>query len=61
MKKFKCFTKSGTNQEAIAVAQANNIQAAQHYFAAQKKLPIEDFLHIFSVSEWKQKSTSETS
>ena len=61
MKKFKCFSKSDTNQEAIAVAQANNLQAAQHYFAAQKKLPIEDFLHIFSVSEWKQKNTSETS
>ena len=61
MKKFKCWLKAGTNQEAIAVAQANNLQAAQHYFAAQKKLPMEDFLRIFSVSEWKQKNTSETS
>jgi hypothetical protein len=54
MKKFKCFSKSDTNQEAIAVAEADNLQAAQHYFAAQKKLPIEDFLRIFSISKIEQ-------
>lgn len=57
MKKFKCYTSSDTNQEAVAVVEAEDKQAAINYLAAQKKLPIENFLRIFSVSEWKQKNT----
>ena len=57
MKKFKCYTSSDSNQEAIAVVEANDIEAAVNYFAAQKKLAVTDFLRIFSVSEWKQKNT----
>ena len=51
MSKFKCFIKSDSNQEAIAVTDAKDLDDAIFYFAAQKKLPIEDFLRIFSVSE----------
>jgi hypothetical protein len=57
MHKFKCYNNSDTNQEPMSVVEAKNIHAAISYFAAQKKLPIEKFLRIFSVSEWKQKNT----
>ena len=56
MKKFKCFIKSDINQEPIAVIEATNQQSAANYFAAQKQLAVEDFLHIFSISEWDQKN-----
>ena len=57
MKKFKCYNSSDSNQEAIAVVEAKDIDAAVNYFAAQKKLEVVDFLRIFSVGEWKQKNT----
>ena len=53
MKKFKCYTTSDINQETVSVVEAENIPAAINYFAAQKKLSIENFLRIFSVIEWK--------
>ena len=51
MSKFKCFSKSDSNQEAIAVVDAKDLDDAVFYFAALKKLPTEDFLRIFSVSK----------
>ena len=51
MSKFKCFSKSDSSQEAIAVVNAKDMNEAIIYFAAQKKLPIEDFIRIFSVSK----------
>lgn len=57
MKKFKCYTASDSNQETISVVEAENTHAAINYFAAQKKLSVENFLRIFSVSEWKPKNT----
>ena len=57
MKKFKCYTASDVNQEAVSVVEAKSKEAAIEYFAAQKKLEVVDFLRIFSVSEWKQKTT----
>ena len=56
MRKYKCYNTSDTNQETVSVVEAENTHAAINYFAAQKKLPIENFLRIFSVSEWKQKN-----
>ena len=57
MKSYKCYNTSDTNQETVSVVEAENIHAAISYFAAQKKLSIEDFLRIFSVSAWTRKST----
>ena len=57
MKKFKCFTKSDTNQEAIAIVEAVDQTAAAKYFAAQKKLEVSKFLSIFSISECRPKNT----
>ena len=51
MSKFKCFSKSDSNQEAIAVVDAKDLDGAVFYFAALKKLSTEDFLRIFSVSK----------
>jgi len=51
MSKFKCYNKSDSSQEVISVIDAKDLDDAVFYFAAQKKLPIEDFLRIFSVSE----------
>jgi len=57
MQKFKCYNTSDINQETVSIVEAENIHAAINYFAAQKKLPIEKFLRIFSVSEWEQKNS----
>jgi hypothetical protein len=57
MQKFKCYNTSDINQETVSIVEAENIHAAINYFAAQKKLSVENFLRIFSVSEWKQKNT----
>ena len=57
MKKFKCFTKSDINQEAIAIVEAVDQTAAAEYFAAQKKLEVSKFLSIFSISECHPKNT----
>jgi hypothetical protein len=57
MEKFKCYNTSDTNQETVSIVEAEDINAAINYFAAQKKLSVENFLRIFSVSEWKQKNT----
>jgi hypothetical protein len=56
MKKYKCYNTSDTNQETVSVVEAENIHAAINYFAAQKKLPIENFLRIFSVVKWNQEN-----
>ena len=57
MNKYKCHTASDTNQETISVVEAKNIHSAINYFAAQKKLSVENFLRIFSVVEWDRKNT----
>ena len=51
MGNYKCFSKADPSQEAIAITKAKDLDDAVFYFAAQKKLLIEDFLRIFSVSE----------
>ena len=51
MSKYKCFSKSDSSQEAIAVVEAEGINEAIVYFATQKKLPMGDFVRIFSVSK----------
>ena len=51
MNKFKCYSKSDPSQEAISVGKAKDLDDAIFYFASLKKLPIEDFLRIFDVSE----------
>lgn len=57
MNKYKCHTASDTNQETVSVVEAKNIHSAINYFAAQKKLSVENFLRIFSVSKWDRKNT----
>ena len=61
MKKYKCYITSDTNQEAVSVVEAVDSTAALNYFALEKKLEVEQFVRIFSISEWEQKNTSKTS
>ena len=51
MSEYKCYIKSDPSQEAIAVVKAEGINEAIIYFATQKKLLMEDFVRIFSVSK----------
>ena len=57
MKKYKCYIISDTSQEAVSIVEAANQEAALSYFAAEKKLEVEKFVRIFSVSEWEQKNS----
>ena len=57
MNKYKCHTASDNTQETVSVVEAKNIHSAINYFAAQKKLSVENFLRIFSVVEWDRKNT----
>lgn len=57
MKKYKCYITSDTSQEAVSIVEAVNPEAALNYFAAEKKLEVEKFVRIFSVSEWEQKNS----
>lgn len=57
MKKYKCYITSDTSQEAVSIVEAVNPEAALNYFAAEKKLEVEKFVRLFSVSEWEQKNS----
>ena len=61
MKKYKCYITSDTNQEAVSVVEAVDSTAALNYFTSEKKLEVEQFVRIFSISEWEQENTSKTS
>lgn len=61
MTKYKCYSKADPSKEAISTITAENSESAVKFFAAQKKLDVNKFLLIFSVSEWEQKNTSKTS
>ena len=57
MKKYKCFSISDSDQEAVSIIEAEDLDHAVNYFAAEKKLEVEKFVRIFSVSEWEQKNS----
>ena len=57
MKKYKCYITSDTNQEAVSVVEAVDSTAALNYFTSEKKLEVEQFVRIFSISEWEQENT----
>lgn len=61
MTKYKCYSKADPLKEAISTITVEDLKSAVKFFAAQKKLDVNKFLLIFSVSEWEQKNTSKTS
>ena len=61
MKKYKCYITSDVNQETVSIVEADDAASALKYFSAEKKLEVEQFVRIFSISEWEQRNTSKTS
>ena len=50
MKRFSFYSKNDKAQEAVGTTLASGRLAAAKFFAAQKKLPLKQFLRIFSIS-----------
>ena len=51
MKRFSFFVKKDKTEEAISSTEASGRLEAAKIFAARKKLPLKQFLRIFSISK----------
>ena len=50
MKTYKYYRRSDTNKESVSVTLAASRLGAARWFAAVKRLPLKEFLKIYSVT-----------